>query len=119
VSEALGSAARRDEQVRRERWFFGAGAALAAVLLSFLPGIIARELPASWQLPERMIRRTLGEPTIVDAGIRLIRSENPPMWAAISDATAAYGADRVAIQRCKDAAFKARKAVSCRVSIDR
>lgn len=119
VSEALGSAARRDEQVRRERWFFAAGAALAAALMSFLPGIIAREMPASWQLLETMVRRTLGEPTIVDAGIRLIRSENPSMWAAISDATAAYGANRVMIQRCKSAARKVGKAVNCQVSIDR
>ncbi|WP_088306509.1 DUF6118 family protein [Novosphingobium sp. B 225] len=119
VSEAFGSAARRDEQVRRERWFFGAGAALAAALMSFLPGIIARELPESWQLPERMARRTLGEPTIVDAGIRLIRSENPPVWAAISDATATYGANRIAIQQCKDAARKTGRAVRCQVSIDR
>lgn len=119
VSEALGSAARRDEQVRRERCFFGAGAALAAALMSFLPGIITRELPANWQMPERMARRTLGEPTIVDAGIRLIRSENSSMWAAISDATAAYGANRVAIERCKDAARKVGKAVNCQVLIDR
>lgn len=119
VSEALGSAARRDEQVRREHWFFSAGAALAAALMSFLPGLIARELPANWQLPERMARRTLGEPTIVDAGIRLIRSENPSLWAAISDATAAYGANRLAIQRCKGAARKAGKAVNCQVQIDR
>ncbi|MBL0116233.1 MAG: hypothetical protein IPP45_13030 [Sphingomonadales bacterium] len=119
VSEALGSAARRDEQVRRERWFFGVGAALAAALMSFLPGVIARELPANWQLPERMARRTLGEPTVLDAGIRLIRSENPSMWAAISDATAAYGANRVAILRCKDAARKVGKAVTCQVQIDR
>lgn len=119
VSEALGSAARRDEQVRRERWFFGAGAALAAALMSFLPGIIARELPESWQLPERIARRTLGEPTVLDAGIRLIRSENPSLWAAISDATAAYGANRVAIERCKEVARKAGRAVNCQVLIDR
>lgn len=119
LSEALGSAARRDEQVRRERWFFGAGAAVAAALMSLLPGIIARELPANWQLPEQMARRTLGEPTVLDAGIRLIRSENPPMWAAISDATATYGANRVVIERCKEVARKAGKAVNCQVLIDR
>lgn len=119
VSKALGGARRLEEQTRRERQFFGAGAALAAVLMSFLPGIVARELPSSWQLPERMARRTLGEPTIVGAGIRLIRAENPSMWTAISDATAAYGSNRVAIERCKDTARKVGKPVNCQVQIDR
>jgi len=49
----------------------GGGAFFAGVLLwSFLPGVIARSLPASWHVPEWMAARTLG---IDDAAIRQCR----------------------------------------------
>ena len=49
-----------DHQRKREMWI-GGGAFFAGVLLwSFLPGAIARSLPASWHVPEWMGARTLG-----------------------------------------------------------
>jgi hypothetical protein len=48
-----------DRQRQRERWI-ASGALLAGILLwSFLPGVIARSLPASWHVPEWMAERTM------------------------------------------------------------
>jgi hypothetical protein len=119
VSEALGSAIKHEAQIRRERQFFAAGAAVAALLMTFLPGIVARELPASWQLPERMARRIVDAPSIIDAGVHLIRSADPRLWAAIEEAAALSDANPEAIKRCKAAARKTKRPVSCLVRVDR
>ena len=118
LTEALGSAVAKQEQRRREGWALAVGAALAAALMTILPGVVARELPASWQLPERMARRVLDAPTIVDAGIHLIRSQNPKVWEEISEASALSDAIREAIRRCKSAARKAGHSVHCQVRVD-
>lgn len=47
-----------DHQRKREIWI-GGGAFFAGILLwSFLPGVIARSLPARWHVPEWMAERT-------------------------------------------------------------
>lgn len=117
VSEALGNAARRAEQIRRERLFFGAGAAFAAALMAFLPGIIAREMPASWQLPEHMARRTLAQPTLIDAGIRLIRTANPQAWEDITHAIRITRGNREALRACAKTAVQTKRAVKCPIEI--
>lgn len=119
LSEALSSELKRDEQIRRERQFLGVGAAVAALLMTFLPGIVARELPSSWQLPERMARRIVDQPTILDAGIHLIRMADPDSWEAIVDAAALNAGNRAAIKRCKAAARKSKRPVDCQVRVDR
>lgn len=119
MSEALGSAASFREQKQRERWAFGVGGAVAVFLMTFLPGIVARELPSSWQLPERMARRVIDQPTILDAGIHLIRTADPDTWEAIVDAAALNAGNRTTIKRCKVAALKAKRPVDCQVRVDR
>lgn len=118
LSDALGSALKHEAQIRRERQFFGVGASVAALLMTFLPGIVARELPSNWQLPERMARRIVDQPTILDAGIHLIRKADPGTWEAIVDAAALNSGNRAAIKRCKAAAAKAKRPVDCQVRVD-
>lgn len=53
--------ARNTEHRRKREMRIGGGAFVAGILLwSFLPGVIARSLPASWHVPEWMATRTLG-----------------------------------------------------------
>jgi len=53
--------ARSTQHQRKREKGIGGGAFIAGVLLwSFLPGAIARSLPASWHVPEWMAARTLG-----------------------------------------------------------
>jgi len=91
----------------------GIGVLTGAVLWAGLAGPIARSLPDSWQLPERMARRTLGEPTIVDAGVRLLRSANPTRWNEIVEAAQLSADNRETIKRCKTQAQRNRTTVNC------
>jgi hypothetical protein len=88
-----------------------------ALLCAILPGAIARSAPASWRWPERMATRNLGQPSIVEAGIHLIRSEDPAQWDAIAEAAKFERDNRDALARCNQAAKKSKAAVSCLVRI--
>lgn len=53
--------AQATQHQRKREMRIGVAAFLAGILLwSFLPGMIARSLPASWHVPEWMAARTLG-----------------------------------------------------------
>lgn len=91
---------------------------LAGTLLcTILPGTVARSMPANWRWPERLATRTLGQPSIVEAGIHLIRSEDPAEWDAIAEAAKFERDNRDALDRCKQAANKSKAAVSCLMRI--
>src|SRR3546814_4250858 len=54
---------------QQDRWLFwiGLGGVVLGILLyALLAGLIARAMPDSWQLPERMATRALAEPTLWD-----------------------------------------------------
>ena len=105
---------------QRVRLFQAAGGGILAGMLlwSVLPGPIARSLPATWQVPERMAHRVLGEPSIMDAGIRLIRSENPKAWEAILEAAKLSETNRQTIGRCRSFAQKTGRPTNCSVRVD-
>jgi len=95
-----------------------AGALFAGILLwSFLPGSIARSMPESWHWPERMAARLMGAPTVLEAGIRLIRSQNPEAWAAMLDTERLERENREVLKRCKAKAAKERHAVDCSLKV--
>tara|TARA_R110000868_G_scaffold148286_1_gene370019 strand:+ start:2650 stop:3255 length:606 start_codon:yes stop_codon:yes gene_type:complete len=59
--EGIALRVRSTQHQRKRDIGFGGGAFFAGILLwSFLPGVIARSLPASWHVPEWMAARTLG-----------------------------------------------------------
>ncbi|MCP1470822.1 hypothetical protein J3E64_002515 [Sphingobium sp. OAS761] len=106
---------------QKQRWqifYCSGGAALAVSLLWMIyPGWAASIGPQSWFWPERAARRTLGEPTLWDAGIRLMRAENPEGWQAIVDAADLARENRDTIAACEKTATKADKSVRCTISI--
>ncbi|KQN10131.1 hypothetical protein ASE85_04215 [Sphingobium sp. Leaf26] len=106
---------------QKQRWhmfYCGSGAALAVSLLWLIyPDWAASIGPKSWLWPERVARRTLGEPTMWDAGIRLMRTANPEGWQAIVDAAEMRQANRDAIAACEQAAAKIHASVRCAISI--
>lgn len=81
--------------------------------------LAASMTPQSWQWPERVARRTMGEPTLWDAGIRLMRAGNPEGWQAIVDAADMRQANRDTIAACERAAEKAKEPVRCTIRIGR
>ena len=104
-----------------QRWhmlYCGGGAALAVSLLWLIyPGWATSIGPQSWLWPEREAQRTLGEPTLWDAGIRLMRAENPDGWQAIVDAADLARENRDTIAACEKMTTKTDKAVRCTISI--
>ena len=71
-----------------------------ALVWSFLPGAVARALPDSWHLPERMATRMLDAPTATEAGIRLIRSQDPEGWKALQIGARLEAQNREALSAC-------------------
>lgn len=113
----IGTAIAIGEQNRR-RWWWGGGGLLAGCLLwSALPGFVARILPTSWHLPERIAARTVREPTLWEAGTRLMQAGNPEGWQAIVDAADIQQANREAIDACVQRAIKTKQPARCSIQI--
>lgn len=105
------------EQRRRLLWAAG-GSLLAGMLLwSFLPGVFLRVLPQSWHMPENMARHIIGEPTLWEAGTRLMRAGNPEGWQEIVDAADMRHRNREKIAGCEQAAAEAKETVRCTIRI--
>ena len=117
LGEAIGKVRTRTEQ----RWhmlYTAAGTALAVSLLWLVyPGWAASIGPQGWHWPERAARRTMGELTLWDAGIRLMRAGNPEGWQAIVEAADMRRENSDAIAACQKVAVKANEPVRCTVRI--
>jgi hypothetical protein len=117
LGEAIGKLRTRTEQ----RWhmlYTGIGTALAVSLLWLVyPGWAASICPQGWHWPERVARRVLGEPTLWDAGIRLMRTGNPEGWQAIVDSAEMTRENRDAIAACQKDAAKAKEPVRCTIRV--
>src|SRR3546814_2682803 len=70
------------------------------LLYALLAGLIARAMPDSWQLPERMATRALAEPTLWDAGTHLMQRASPASWEGIVAAANLARDNRETIEAC-------------------
>lgn len=111
------SARAGDEQNRWLYLFGGGGVVLGLLLYSVIAGPIARLAPASWQWPERVATRVLAEPSPWDAGQHLMRVASPEGWSGIVAAGNLVRGNRDAIEACRKAAAKTRKAVRCTIEV--
>ncbi|CAN5360474.1 hypothetical protein BH10PSE14_BH10PSE14_28890 [soil metagenome] len=109
----------RNQRDQRERLLWTAGGSLLAgcLLWSFLPGVVARTLPESWHMPERLARHMVGEPTLWEAGVRIMRADSPEAWQVIADAAEIRRDNRETIDACEQAAAKAKRPVRCTITI--
>ena len=114
----VGRARTIEEQNRKALHMAGAGLLAGILLWSILPGTIARAMPENWHWPERMARKAVGEPSIVEAGIRLIRSQNPEAWEELLMMQRILGANRDALERCHERVRRVEKPVSCSIQVD-
>tara|TARA_R110000868_G_scaffold222044_1_gene473852 strand:- start:1602 stop:2354 length:753 start_codon:yes stop_codon:yes gene_type:complete len=115
---AVGAVRTKQEQ-RSQMLYSGGGAALAVSLLWMIyPGWAASIGPQSWLWPEQVARRTLGEASLWDAGIRLMRAGSPQDWQAISEATALAGKNHETLAACEITAARMKKSVRCTIQVD-
>ncbi|MCI4590408.1 DUF6118 family protein [Sphingobium sp. BYY-5] len=104
-------------QRRRILWAIGGGMVAGMMAWSILPGVVLRALPQGWHMPEKMAAHIIGEPTLWDAGTRLMQAGNPEGWQAIVDAANMRQTNRDTIDACERAAVKAKAPVRCVISI--
>lgn len=105
------------EQRRHLIWAAGGGLLAGCLLWSIMPGVILRALPASWHMPESMAAHIIGEPSLWEAGIRLMQAESPQAWRATSAAAEMRRDNREKIAACEKAALSAKKQVRCTIRI--
>lgn len=117
IRDLVGAVRKRQEQRMHLLWTAGGGVLAGCLFWSFLPGVVARTLPQGWHMPERMARHMVGEPTLWEAGTRIMRADSPEAWQAIADAAEMRRDNREAIGNCEQAARKAKRSVQCTVSI--
>ena len=116
---ALVGRARTIEEHNRKLQHMASAGLLAGILLwAILPGAIARAMPESWQWPEWMARKAVGEPTILEAGMRMIESQNPEAWEELMVTHSILNANRENLSRCTEKARKEERSVSCSIQID-
>ena len=118
LAAIVGRVRTEDEQKRQTWRFAGVGLAAGIMLWAILPGTIARAVPESWHWPEWIARKAVGEPSILEAGIRLIRSQNPEAWEELAEAQSILSKNREAFERCKERARKADQSVNCSLQME-
>ena len=100
-------------------WLFRAGAiglAAGLVVFPFLIHPIARLLPASWGIPERIATNVLGRAGW-DAGALLMQADSPVSWQQIVEANAVVRTGGEELKGCQDAAFRAAKDQRCTITV--
>ncbi|MGV7123218.1 DUF6118 family protein [Sphingopyxis sp. 550A] len=119
INKAVGTLRAKEDQRWHMLYAIGIAVLAISLLWLFYPGWAASIGPQSWHWPERVARRTMGEPTLWDAGIRLMQAGNPEGWQAIVDAADMRQANRDTIAACERAAEKAKEPVRCTIRIGR
>ncbi|MDT7530349.1 DUF6118 family protein [Sphingopyxis sp. SE2] len=98
-------------------WAASGGVIAGCLLWAILPGSIARALPESWHMPEKIAARVLREPTIWEGGVRLLRVGSPAAWRAISDAAVMRHDNKEKIAACEKRASKAKRSIRCTINV--
>lgn len=104
------------EQRRRLRRVGFLGLAVGMVLWAIFAGPIARLMPASLLLPERMAARSLRMP-MWEGGQRLMQAGNVQAFASVLAGNQLATTNRETLGACRKQAAKAGKAVRCTIEV--
>jgi Family of unknown function (DUF6118) len=104
------------EQVRQVAIMTSVGAVAGVIVWVCFSGPIARTLPPSWSVPERMAAATLRLDRW-EAGARLMQTANPPGWAQLAQASEIEQANRTALGVCRAAAVRTGRPQRCSISL--
>lgn len=111
------SAKTAQEQREWLKWIGGGGVLAGCLLWTIIPGPIARALPESWHMPEKIATRTVGAPSIWEAGVRMLRVGSPEAWRAISNAAVMRDQNKETIAACERTAAAKKRTVKCTVKV--
>lgn len=113
----VGNVRTREQQRQHLWWGIGGGVLAGCLLWAILPGVLLRTLPQSWHMPENMARHIIGEPTLWEAGARLMRADSPEAWSLIVEATDMHRVNRDTIATCRRKAEKAKRSIHCSIKV--
>lgn len=117
LREVIATAKSARDQRQRLWWAAGGGLLAGCLLWAILPGTILRALPDSWHGPEMMATHIVGEPSMWEAGARLMSAGNPEGWQAAVEATAMWHDNLDVIRDCEEQAAQAKESVRCTIAI--
>lgn len=106
------------EQVRQVAIMTAVGAVAGVIVWVCLSGPIARTLPVSWSVPERMAAATLRLDRW-EAGARLMQNANPQGWARVAEASEVERANRKTLDGCWKAVERTGRAQQCSIVVQR
>jgi len=108
----------RSREAQRNAVVYAGAGGLAAgmVLWAILAGRLARLLPQSSQVPEKMAAATLHLDRW-EAGSRLMQSADPASWKTVVIGAQLWRENRPALETCLKAAEKTQKAETCKVVV--
>ncbi|MBY8826580.1 DUF6118 family protein [Hephaestia mangrovi] len=117
MERLVGTVATVRDQRRRLLWVASGGALGGMLIWSIMPGVILRALPQGWHMPEAMAAHVIGEPTLWEAGTRLMRADSPNAWDALTHAAELLADNRRAIDKCTVSASKTGKPARCVINV--
>ncbi|KQM21493.1 hypothetical protein ASE73_15735 [Sphingomonas sp. Leaf24] len=116
LGRQLDSHVMADDQ-RRRLWRVGLACIVAGMVLwAIVAGPIARSMPASWLLPERMAARSLRMP-MWEGGQRLMRAGDARAFAGVLAGNRLVFANRETLDGCRKQAARVKKAVRCTIEM--
>jgi hypothetical protein len=104
------------EQVRQVAIMTAVGAVVGVIVWVGFSGPIARALPASWSVPERMAAATLRLDRW-EAGQRLMRTADPVAWNDLAAASQLERANWEKLEACRRAVLKAGRSQACLITL--
>jgi hypothetical protein len=113
VASARHAADQRDYLI----WAASGGVLAGCLLWASLPGPLARALPESWHMPEKIAARVLRQPSIWEGGVRLMRVGSPKAWRAISAAAQMRRDNKDKLAACEKRALNLKRPVRCTIEI--
>jgi Family of unknown function (DUF6118) len=117
ISAALASA--RAAQAQRQQLIRagGVGMLAGAMVWAVFPGPIARALPTSWHLPERMAARTL-DGNMWSGGERLLQAADPDRWQDVLTGSQIMQDNQEKIEECQKTKAVAGNKARCLIRVN-
>ena len=105
------------EQVRQIAIMTAVGAVAGVILWVCFSGPIARTLPASWHVPEKMAAATLHLDTWT-AGEQLMRTADPSSWSDLVVGSKLERANHDKLEACRKAGLKTGRPQTCSIILE-
>lgn len=118
IQSLVGTMRGQHEQRRHLQIAIAGGIAAGCLFWSIMPGVVLRAMPTSWHMPESMAAHIIGEPSLWEAGSRMMRAGDPGSWRSIILAIEMRRDNLEAIEACERRAMKTGKPVRCTLRID-